>query len=461
MSVKLSVVILAAGQGTRMRSSLPKVLHPVGGRPMLAHVMDAVSDAFSERIAGRIHVVIGYGAERVRHAFHEASVNWIVQKKQLGTGHAVMLAAPFCQDADVVLVLYGDVPLIFPGTLQKLVAAADHGRHLALLTAIVDHPDGYGRILRDLHQKVEGIVEEKDATLQQKLVREISTGIMAIPGKHLTHWLDQLCPRNAQNEYYLTDLVCMAAAHAVDVSSKSVVFPEAMGINDRYHLSQVERVYQQWQCRKLQKLGVTLLDPARVDIRGTLQADYDVTIDCNCIFEGHVVIEHHVFIGSGCIIRDAVIGHDTVILPHSIIEGSTIGPECSIGPFARLRSGTVIKKAAKIGNFVEIKKGEVGQGSKINHLSYIGDTILGNHVNVGAGVVTCNYDGVNKHVTTIEERAFIGSNTSLVAPVTVGKEAVVGAGSVITNDVAPQQLAVARNRQRNISNWKKPEKQKK
>ena len=458
--MKIETIILAAGQGSRMKSALPKVLHPIAGRPMLEHVILSAQKLQAKQAdaEGGLHVVIGHGADQVRERLGNYAVNWVEQTEQLGTGHAVMQAAPACGEADIVLVLYGDVPLIQSATLESL-AAACNGDRLALLTINLPNPSGYGRIVRDATGAIQAIVEDKDASPEQHAITEINTGIMAIPGKRLNTWLDKLSCENAQGEYYLTDIVAMAVAEGTAVvHAQPQSATEVQGVNNRAQQATLERQLQRQQAEKLMADGVTLLDPSRLDIRGTLQAGNDVVIDINCVFEGAVVLEDGVEIGPGCVISNAMIGAGTRIKANSIIEESVVAANCDIGPFARLRPGTHLEEHAKVGNFVETKKAVIGAGSKVNHLSYVGDADVGAGVNVGAGTITCNYDGVNKFRTVIGDGAFIGSNSSLVAPVTVGEGATVGAGSTITRDIPGQNLSVARGRQKNIEGWKRPEK---
>ncbi len=452
----IHVITLAAGQGSRMKSALPKVLHPIAGRPMLEWVLDASSAVLNQV---RPHVVIGHGAEQIRERMAHLDVNWIEQTEQLGTGHAVMQAAPACEGADVVLVLYGDVPLIQASTLQALIAKSG-GTKLALLTVVLDNPAGYGRIVRDDDGAIQAIVEDKDATPEQKAINETNTGIMAIPGAYLHQWLSQLTNDNAQGEYYLTDIVAMAVNGGIPVvAAHPESEMEVQGVNDRKQQAQLERLLQQRTADQLMNDGVTLMDPARLDVRGQLVCGHDVVIDINCIFEGDVRLGDGVSVGPNCVIKNAVIEAGTVIKANSVIEDSRVGELCDIGPYARLRPGTQLEKQAKIGNFVETKKAHIGVGSKVNHLSYIGDATVGEGVNIGAGTITCNYDGVNKFKTTIGDGAFIGSNSALVAPVNVGNGAVVGAGSTLTQNVPDEHLGIARGRQRNIAGWKKPAKQ--
>ncbi|GAA6132329.1 bifunctional UDP-N-acetylglucosamine diphosphorylase/glucosamine-1-phosphate N-acetyltransferase GlmU [Halopseudomonas sabulinigri] len=452
--MNLHVVILAAGQGTRMRSSLPKVLHPVAGKAMLGHVIDCAR-ALSPQC---IHVVVGHGAERVQKALAAPDLNWVLQREQLGTGHAVAQALPHTAGADQILVLYGDVPLLQATTLQQLSQQAG-AQALGLLTVNMQDPTGYGRILRDAAGRVLAIVEQKDASAEQLLISEGNTGIMALPGKRAGDWLGSLSNQNAQGEYYLTDVVALAVAEAIPVE---VAHPaseqEVMGANNRQQLAVLEREYQTRQALRLMAAGVTLADPARVDVRGDLSVGQDISVDINVIFEGRVVIGDNVIIEANCVIRDSVIASGSHIKAFSHLEQAEVGQSCDVGPYARLRPGTQLADGAKIGNFVETKKAIIGAGSKVNHLSYIGDAEVGCEVNIGAGTITCNYDGVNKHQTRIEDGAFIGTNTALVAPVTVGAQATTAAGSTITTDVPADSLAVSRARQRNINGWKRPQK---
>lgn len=450
----LHVVILAAGQGSRMKSALPKVLHPVAGKAMLHHVVDTAKQLGAEKI----HTVIGHGADRVRASLDEAAVNWVLQTEQLGTGHAVAQALPDLPDDARVLVLYGDVPLTRRETLEAMVGELDE-RSLALLTVDMDNPHGYGRIVRDANGEVQAIVEQKDATAEQQAIHEVNTGILAVAAKHLKSWLPTLSNSNAQGEYYLTDIIAMAVEHGLAVTVSQPLNPfEVQGVNNRVQLAELERWYQRQQAERLMTEGASLADPARVDVRGELSIGNDLWIDVNAVFEGTVSLGNNVVIGPNCLIKDATIADGVEIKANSVIEGAVIGANAQIGPFARLRPGTELAANTKVGNFVETKKAVVGEGSKINHLSYVGDASLGRNVNVGAGTITCNYDGVNKHRTEIGDGVFVGSNTSLVAPVTIAPEATIGAGSTITRDVADSELAVARGRQRNISGWEKPKK---
>lgn len=437
-----------------MKSALPKVLHAVAGRPMLHHVIGTAKQLGAETI----HTVIGHGADQVKAITPEASVNWVVQSEQLGTGHAVAQALPDLPDDARVLVLYGDVPLTQVETLQAMVAELDE-RTLGLLTVTLDDPAGYGRIVRNGDNQVTSIVEQKDASETQLAIQEVNTGILAVSAKHLKSWLPTLSNANAQGEYYLTDIIAMAVDHglSISVSQPGDAF-EVQGVNNRLQLAELERWYQRQQADRLMTEGATLADPARIDVRGDLTIGNDILIDVNVVFEGEVSIGNDVSIGPGCVIKDARIADGAQIKAHSIIEGASVGVNAQIGPFARLRPGTELAADTKVGNFVETKKAVVGQGSKINHLSYVGDASLGRNVNVGAGTITCNYDGVNKFRTEIGDGVFVGSNTSLVAPVSISADATIGAGSTITRDVADSELAVARGRQRNISGWERPKK---
>jgi len=437
-----------------MKSALPKVLHPVAGRPMLHHVIATAKQLGAEKI----HTVIGHGADRVRETTTGASVNWVTQSEQLGTGHAVAQALPDLPDEARVLVLYGDVPLTRHDTLDALVGTLDDNT-LGLLTVTMDNPHGYGRIVRDGNGAVQSIVEQKDASPEQQQIREVNTGILAVSAKHLKTWLPALSNSNAQGEYYLTDIIAMAVEQGLNVSVSQPKDPyEVQGVNNRLQLAELERWFQRREADRLMAEGATLADPARVDVRGELTIGNDLWIDVNVVFEGRVTLGSNVSIGPGCVIKDATIAEGAEIRANSVIEGATIGANAQVGPFARIRPGTELAANTKVGNFVETKKAVVGEGSKINHLSYVGDASLGRNVNVGAGTITCNYDGVNKYRTVIGDGVFVGSNTSLVAPVTVAADATIGAGSTITRDVADSELAVARGRQRNISGWEKPKK---
>ena len=452
--MNLHVVILAAGQGTRMRSKLPKVLHPVAGKPMLGHVIDCARSLSPTRI----HVVIGHGAELVREQLAAEDIHWVLQTEQLGTGHAVAQALPGTEGADQVLVLYGDVPLLRAETLAQLSSQAG-AQALGMLTVALADPTGYGRILRNEAGEVQAIVEQKDASAEQLRIREGNTGIMALPGKHAARWLGSLSNQNAQGEYYLTDVVAMAVAEQIPVEVAHAVDEyEVLGANNRVQLAVLEAEYRRRQAERLMTEGVSLADPARIDVRGDVRVGRDISIDINVVLEGRVVIEDDVIIESNCVLRDCHIGAGSHIKAFSHIDGAELAEDCDVGPYARLRPGTRLQAGAKIGNFVETKKADIGAGAKVNHLSYIGDAVVGPDVNIGAGTITCNYDGVNKHQTTIEEGAFIGTNTALVAPVTIGARATTAAGSTITTNVPADTLAVSRARQRNIEGWKRPTK---
>ena len=435
----LSIVILAAGKGKRMVSEFPKVLHLVGGKPLLAHVL-----ATAHRLNAAVRVVVyGHGGDRVKTTFAgESGVCWVEQTVRLGTGHAVAQALPVLDDAGITLVLYGDVPLTRLETLQPLVDQAGQGK-LALLTVKLADPSGYGRIVRNEQGQVQRIVEEKDATPAERGLCEVNTGILAVATAKLRGWVAELGNENAQGEYYLTDIVALAGRDQVAIAALTTDEPaEVQGVNDRRQLAELERFYQRRQAEALLDCGVTLLDPARVDVRGEVVIGKDVLIDVNVVFEGVVRLGDRVKIGPFCVLKDAVIGDDVEILSHSQIDGAEVGAGSHIGPFARLRPGSQLAAGVHIGNFVETKKTGIGPGSKVNHLSYLGDAEIGAGVNVGAGTITCNYDGANKHRTVIEDGAFIGSNSSLVAPVRIGKGATVGAGSAVDRDVADGSLCL-------------------
>lgn len=453
--MSLHVVILAAGQGKRMNSALPKVLQPLGDRPLLAHVVEAAGALEPERI----HVVYGHGGEAVHSALGELEVNWVHQAKQLGTGHAVAQAMDAIDDDARVLVLYGDVPLVQPRTLSHLVSAAEHDK-LALLTVVLDDPAGYGRVLRDGEDRVIGIVEDKDATPEQKQVRETNTGLMCAQARHLRDWLARLTNRNAQGEYYLTDCIGAAATDGVAVvAGRAATVAETQGVNNKLDLARAERLYQRRQADALMAGGLTLRDPDRFDLRGSLSAGRDVMIDVNVVIEGDVALGEGVSVGAHCVLRDCTIGDGSIIDSHTVIEQAQVGAGCQIGPFARLRPDTRVADRARVGNFVETKKAEIGEDSKVNHLSYVGDTRVGRDVNIGAGVITCNYDGVNKHATTIGDGAFIGSDCQLVAPVSVEAGATIGAGTTLTKNAPADKLTVGRARQTTIDGWQRPAKQ--
>ena len=460
--MKIDVVILAAGRGSRMHSTQPKVMHKLAGQPLLEHVVLTAKRTLTQTVDGdnntscAVHIVLGHGADIVRKQMqHHPRLNFIHQEKQLGTGHAVKQALPSCHNADIVLVLYGDVPLIKPSTLTAMINLCQ-GKNLALLTTDMPDPTGYGRIVRNQDGEITAIVEHREATADELAIHEINTGIMAIPGIKLQQWIDNLSCNNAQKEYYLTDIVAQAITNGTHVvNSHPKALTEILGVNTHYQLASLERLYQEEQSHHLMDIGVTLIDPRRIDIRGSLSTGLDIVIDINCVLEGSVKLGNNVLIEPSCIIRNSTIGNNTIIKANSIIEDCIVEQDCTIGPFARLRPGTTLHKNAKIGNFVEIKKAVIGKNSKINHLSYVGDAVIGEACNIGAGTITCNYDGVNKHQTTIDDGAFIGSNTSLVAPVHIGKKSTVGAGSVITRSTSDDSLALERSEQKEISNWHK------
>ncbi|TRW48720.1 UDP-N-acetylglucosamine diphosphorylase/glucosamine-1-phosphate N-acetyltransferase [Aliidiomarina halalkaliphila] len=450
----LNVVILAAGKGTRMRSSLPKVLHPVAQKPMVAHVLDTALALGADHL----QLVYGHGAEQLKAALNEYDVNWVEQAKQLGTGHAVQQVIPHIQDNETVLILYGDVPLTRPETLQGLLAAKGNNA-LALLTVTLPDPTGYGRIVRTENGEISGIVEHKDASPAQHRIQEVNTGMMAANGADLKRWLKNLDNNNAQGEFYLTDVVAMAAAEGVQIASAQPKdIPEVEGANNRLQLAGLERAYQLRQAEALMIAGATLLDPARIDVRGMVRVGEDVVIDVNVVLEGNVFIGDGVVIEPNCVIRDSHIANGARIKANSVVEGAKIGEQAQVGPFARLRPGAELAKDAAVGNFVEMKKSYLGEGAKAGHLTYLGDATIGAGANIGAGTITCNYDGVNKHKTQIGAGAFIGSNSSLVAPVNIGAGAITGAGSVITTEVPDHALAVGRAKQRNIEGYKRPSK---
>lgn len=447
----LSIVILAAGQGTRMRSDLPKVLQPLAGRPLLSHVLDCATALGASDTC----VVYGHGGHGVRATFEDQGLRWALQAEQLGTGHAVLQAMPGTPDENRVLVLFGDVPLLKPETLERLLAAAgDDG--MAILTVDMDDPTGYGRIVRD-NGRVVRIVEQKDASDAEQAIAEINTGVMSCAARRLKRWLGKLGNDNAQGEYYLTDVIGMAVAEGIEVHGvKAPDQDEVMGINDRKQLAVAERALQARLVGELMAEGVGFADPARVDIRGKLTCGRDVFIDVNAVFEGEVTLGDGVHIESNNLIRDSRLGAGTVVHSNCHLEGATTGANCELGPFARLRPGAELADNVKVGNFVEIKKSTIADGSKVNHLTYIGDTVMGQSVNVGAGTITCNYDGANKHVTKIGDGAFIGSGVNLVAPVEVGAGATIGAGSTITKAAPANELSLERSKQMTVKGWKRP-----
>ena len=452
--MKLRVVILAAGKGTRMRSDLPKVLHKVANKPMVEHVIDTARSLKPEAI----NLIYGHGGEQLQKTIQGEDLTWVEQREQLGTGHAVQQVIPYLKDDEKVVILYGDVPLLTESTLIKLLTATQT-TELGLLTMTLDDPNGYGRIVRNTDKQVTGIVEQKDANAGQLAIQEVNTGIMIADGAKLKAWLENLSNDNAQKEYYLTDIVAMAAEQGVTIATAQPdATYEVEGANNRQQLAQLERAFQRRQADELMTQGVTLIDPARFDCRGKLTVGNDVTFDINVVIEGDVTIGNNVTVEPNCVIKDAIIGDNTVIRANSHIEGATVAKNCKVGPFARLRPGAELADEAQVGNFVEMKKSRLGKGSKASHLTYLGDAQVGEYANIGAGTITCNYDGVNKFLTEIGNGAFIGSNSSLVAPVKIGNNATVGAGSVVTREVADEELAVARGKQRNISGWQRPQK---
>ncbi|TMG75337.1 MAG: UDP-N-acetylglucosamine diphosphorylase/glucosamine-1-phosphate N-acetyltransferase [Betaproteobacteria bacterium] len=448
----MNIVILAAGLGKRMQSDTPKVLHRLAGRPLVAHVIDTARQLSPKVIC----VVYGHGGEAVREAVGENGAIWIRQDPQLGTGHAVMQAVPHLDERWPTLVLYGDVPLIRPGTLRRLIEAT--GKGMGLLTATLDDPTGYGRIIRN-GKRIARVVEEKDATERQRALREINTGIVVAPTGKLKAWLAKLENHNAQKEYYLTDIVALATKERLPVMATQADAPwETLGVNSRGQLAELERIYQRNLVHALMEQGVTLADPARCDVRGALSCGRDVAIDVNCVFEGEVRLGDGVSIGANCVLKGVRIAAGTSIEPFCHIEEADIGANCRVGPYARIRPGTRLASDVHLGNFVEVKASSVGEGSKANHLAYIGDSEIGKNVNIGAGTITCNYDGANKHRTIIEDDVFIGSDTQLVAPVRVGKGATLGAGTTLTRDAPPGELTVSRAKQTTVPGWTRPAK---
>jgi bifunctional UDP-N-acetylglucosamine pyrophosphorylase/glucosamine-1-phosphate N-acetyltransferase len=435
-----------------MRSHLPKVLHPLAGRPLLSHVIGAAQQLRPDGV----HVVYGHGGERVRTALAHEQVGWVEQSEQLGTGHAVAQAMPGIEHDAVVLILYGDVPLVPGEQLGALAYEAGSGA-LALLTVELEQPRGYGRVVRDGAGNVRRIVEEKDASAEEKTIGEVNTGILACPARHLHRWLGELSNDNAQGEYYLTDIVLLAAQQGIPVKAHIAAHPDdVLGVNDRLQLAHLERVVQARAADTLMRSGTTFADPARFDLRGKVESGRDVFIDVGVVIEGDVILGDGVHVGPNVVLRDCVVEEGAVIEAMSVVEQAQIGPGCQVGPFARIRPGTRLARGAKVGNFVEIKKSDIGAGSKVNHLSYVGDTTMGAEVNIGAGTITCNYDGANKHRTIIGDGAFIGSDSQLVAPVEIGAGATVGAGSTVTRDAPAGELTLSRAKQRSISGWQRP-----
>jgi len=447
----LEILILAAGKGTRMRSDLPKVLHTLAGKPLLGHVVD------NARALGAVQtcVVYGFGGEAVPRALADDNLTFVLQAEQHGTGHAVKQALPKLADDSVTLVLYGDVPLTHVSTLQPLVAAARTGK-LGLLTVNLALPDGYGRIVR-VNGQVTRIVEHKDATQAERAIAEVNTGILAVATRHLKQWIAELRNDNAQGEYYLTDIIALAVRDGVEIDTHQPAFEwEVLGVNSKAQLAELERIHQNEIAQALLNDGVTLLDPARLDVRGTLSCGRDVVIDVNCVFEGMVKLGDGVQVGAHCVVRNATVAAGTRIDAFTLIDDAVIGEANRLGPFSRIRPGTVLARDVHVGNFVEIKNSQIDDGSKINHLSYVGDTTMGKKVNIGAGTITCNYDGANKHRTVIEDDVFVGSDTQLVAPVTVGKGATLGAGTTLTRDAPPGELTLSRAKQTTFSGWQRP-----
>jgi len=453
----LSIVILAAGEGQRMKSALPKVLQPLAGRALLEHVIDTARSLAPQAI----HVVYGHGGERVRSALAGAPVSWTLQAQQLGTGHALLQAMPQIPDDHRVLVLYGDVPLIGRATLLQLLELAGADA-LSLLTARFDEPDGYGRVVRSTRGLVQKIIEQKDATARERAIRECNTGVLVSPARRLRSWLARLTTANSQGEYYLTDVIALAVKQKVPVRALLTSQPsEVLGVNDKAQLAQLESLCRTRRAEELLAAGVTLADPSRVDVRGTLTHGRDVFVDVNVIFEGRVTLGDRVHIGAGCVVRDSEIGADTQVHPHCVIEGAVIGPACLIGPFARLRPAATLAAEVHVGNFVEVKNSRLGAGSKANHLAYVGDAQLGSRVNVGAGTIVANYDGAAKHQTTVGDDVHTGSNSVLVAPIIVGAGATIAAGSTVTREVPPGKLTIARAPQTTVEGWQRPSKPKK
>ena len=456
MSQMLEILILAAGRGTRMHSGLPKVLHTLAGKPLIGHVVDAAQ----ELGAAKICVVYGFGGEAVPQALADDKLTFVLQSEQHGTGHAVKQALPQLSDDSVTLVLYGDVPLTRTATLRPLVDAARAGK-LGLLTVTLPQPEGYGRIVRD-NGKVSRIVEHKDATPAERAIDEVNTGILAVSTQHLKAWIAELKNHNAQGEYYLTDIIAMAVRDGVSVDTHQPSFAwEVLGVNSKAQLAALERVHQHEVARHLLEAGVTLLDPARLDVRGSLICGRDVQIDVNCVFEGHVELGDNVHVGANCVLRNCHVAANTRLDAFTLIDDAHIGEDARLGPFTRIRPGTTLAREVHVGNFVEIKNSQIDVGSKIGHLSYIGDTTMGKNVNIGAGTITCNYDGATKHRTVIEDEVFVGSDTQLVAPVTVGKGATLGAGTTLTKDAPAEELTLSRVKQLTMTGWKRPTKQKK
>jgi bifunctional UDP-N-acetylglucosamine pyrophosphorylase / glucosamine-1-phosphate N-acetyltransferase len=456
MVKKLEVAILAAGKGTRMNSSLPKVLHTIGGTSLVKHVITKAEELLCEKI----HLIYGFGGDQLKNSINHNKIVWTEQKEQLGTAHAIKQINDKLSPENDILILYGDVPLISIETLEQLIAIKANNA-LALLTARVENPTGYGRIVRDTNNQIIKIVEEKDANEDIKAINEINSGIMLVDGKKLIQWIDQIGNNNAQKEYYLTDIVELAVKNNEKITAHITTNTiEIEGVNNKRQLANLECVYQQQKIEQLLDNGVTLRDPDRVDIRGNLSTSRDNEIDINTIFEGNCSLGNNVKIGANSILKNSTIGDNVTVLENCIIEDSIIHAACIIGPFARLRPGTIMNAGSKAGNFVEIKKSTIGEGSKVSHLSYIGDTIMGQNVNVGAGTITCNYDGANKHITDIGDNVFVGSNSALVAPISIAAGVTIGAGSALSNNVDEECLVVVRAKTQTINNWVRPRKKK-
>ncbi|WP_133130159.1 bifunctional UDP-N-acetylglucosamine diphosphorylase/glucosamine-1-phosphate N-acetyltransferase GlmU [Legionella yabuuchiae] len=454
----LDIVILAAGQGKRMRSKKPKVLHQLAGKSMLERVVDTATRLNPHAI----HVIVGHNSEMIKQELSHLNVNWVKQDMQLGTGHAVMQALPYLSEDSQVLILSADVPLIQLETLYGLIASttASAAKELGLLVACVEDPFGFGRVVRDGAERIHAIIEEKDASDNQRKINEIYSGICVAHSKALQRWLPKLSNKNAQKEYYLTEIIAKASQEGVEIASMKASDPlEILGVNDRIQLQWLERAFQKRLAEQLMLQGVRIMDAARIDIRGVLECGLDVCIDVNSVFEGSVFIGEGSIIGPNCVLKNVNIGEHCEILANSVLDNCQIGDHCQIGPFARIRPGTILASNCKIGNFVEAKNAVMDEGSKANHLSYLGDVTIGKKVNIGAGTITCNYDGANKYQTIIEDGAFIGSDTQLVAPVTVGKNATIGAGSTIRKNAPPGELTLSESRQKTISGWKRPVKE--
>lgn len=448
---KLSVVILAAGKGTRMYSQQPKVLHKIGHKSMLQHVVDTVNSLSVDNV----YVIYGHGKEQLEQALQGQPVTLVLQEQQLGTGHAVLQAIPYIKDDENILILYADTPLISAETLQALISNKPQNG-ISLLTSIVEDPTGYGRIVRE-NGEIVAIIEQKDANKAQQAINEINTGIMLVNGQQLKTWLAKISNHNVQKEYYLTDVIGLAHQDHCPIKATHPNHSfEVDGVNNRLQLALLERTYQQKQAEKLLISGVTLLDPQRFDLRGELAHGMDVVIDSNVIIEGHVELGNNVYIGAGCILKNCLIGDGCEISPYSIIEDSVLAKDCTVGPFARLRPGSQLDDSAHVGNFVELKKAHLGRGTKAGHLSYLGDSEIGTNVNIGAGTITCNYDGANKFKTIIEDDVFVGSDSQLIAPVKIAKGVTIAAGTTVTSDVAENELVISRVKQRQIANWKRP-----